>query len=40
MLDLKLLEKVHVFIFEGLFGVMLLLIQNVVVHTSDLIAKS
>jgi hypothetical protein len=36
MLDLELLEKVHVFILEGLFGVMLFLIQNVIVHISNL----
>ena len=36
MRDLEFLEKVHIFIFEGLFGVMLLLIQNIVVYILDL----
>ena len=29
MLDLEFLEEVHVFILEGLFGVMFFLIQNI-----------
>ena len=36
MLDLELLEKVHIFILEGLFGVILFLIQNIVVYILDL----
>jgi len=36
MLDLKLFEVVHIFVLEGLFGVMLFLIQNVVVDILDL----
>lgn len=28
MLDLELLEEIQIFIFEGLFGVMLFLVQN------------
>jgi len=36
VLDLELLEKIYVSIFEGLFGVMLFLIQNVVVDIADL----
>jgi hypothetical protein len=36
MLDLELLEEVHVFILEGLPGMMLFLIQNVTIHISNL----
>ena len=36
MLDLELFEKVHIFVLEGLFGMMLFLIQNVVVDIFDL----
>ena len=35
MLDLEFLEEVEILILEGLFGVMLFLIQNVVVHIFD-----
>ena len=36
MLDLEFFEKVQVFLLEGLLCMMLFLIQNVVVHISDL----
>ena len=36
MFDLEFLEKVYIFIFEGLFRVMLFLIQNIVVDTINL----